>query len=141
MGITISEFGRKAKENGSLGTDHGEVAPVFVFGKPIMGGITGVNVDLSEATEDNNFQIETVQFDYRQTLATIMQDFLASDNLSIDNTFKDNLNSSSFINAKIQNLLKPELYQNCYNVNLEMIQNIEIFPNFKSFLSTELSTT
>ncbi|GIR57666.1 MAG: hypothetical protein CM15mP65_02470 [Crocinitomicaceae bacterium] len=42
MGITISEFGRKAKENGSLGTDHGEVAPVFVFGKPIMGGISGL---------------------------------------------------------------------------------------------------
>ena len=139
VGITISEFGRKAKENGSLGTDHGEVAPVFVFGKPIMGGISGVNVDLSEATEDNNFQIETVQFDYRQTLATIMQDFLASDNLSIDNTFKDNLNSSSFINAKIQNLLKPSYIvpENCYNVNLENDPKYwEIFPNpFEEFFN------
>ena len=32
LGITFSEFGRKAKENGSLGTDHGEVAPMFAFG-------------------------------------------------------------------------------------------------------------
>ena len=62
VGITISEFGRKAKENGSLGTDHGEVAPVFVFGKPIMGGITGVNVDLSEPTEDNNFHMVEYNF-------------------------------------------------------------------------------
>ena len=139
VGITISEFGRKAKENGSLGTDHGEVAPVFVFGKPIMGGISGVNVDLSEATEDNNFQIETVQFDYRQTLATIMQDFLASDNLSIDNTFKDNLNSSSFTSAKIQNILKPTYIvpENCYNVNLENDPKYwEIFPNpFEKFFN------
>ena len=139
VGITISEFGRKAKENGSLGTDHGEVAPVFVFGKPILGGISGVNVDLSEATEDNNFQIETVQFDYRQTLATIMQDFLASDNLSIDNTFKDNLNSSSFISAKIQNLLKPSYVvpENCYNINLENDPKYwEIFPNpFQEFFN------
>ena len=31
VGITISEFGRKAQENGSFGTDHGGVAPVFVW--------------------------------------------------------------------------------------------------------------
>ena len=31
IGLTFSEFGRKAKENGSLGTDHGEVAPMFVL--------------------------------------------------------------------------------------------------------------
>ncbi|GIR57665.1 MAG: hypothetical protein CM15mP65_02460 [Crocinitomicaceae bacterium] len=68
-----------------------------------------------------------------------MQDFLASDNLSIDNTFKDNLNSSSFINAKIQNLLKPSYIvpENCYNVNLENDPKYwEIFPNpFEEFFN------
>ena len=66
VGLTFSEFGRKAKENGNFGTDHGEIAPMFVFGKPVNGGVSGNNVDLSEATSDNNFQLETVQFDYRQ---------------------------------------------------------------------------
>ena len=69
--LTFSEFGRKAKENGSLGTDHGEVAPMFVFGNPVRSGISGINVDLSEATSDNNFQVESVQFDYRTTFATL----------------------------------------------------------------------
>ena len=35
VGLTFSEFGRKAKENGNLGTDHGEIAPMFVFGSAI----------------------------------------------------------------------------------------------------------
>ena len=47
LGLTFSEFGRKAKENGSLGTDHGEVAPMFAFGKPVKSGVSGINVDLS----------------------------------------------------------------------------------------------
>ena len=32
VGLTFSEFGRKAKEMENLGTDHGEIAPMFVFG-------------------------------------------------------------------------------------------------------------
>ena len=50
VGLTFSEFGRKAKENGNLGTDHGEIAPMFVFGSAINGGVSGSNPDLTEAT-------------------------------------------------------------------------------------------
>jgi len=135
VGITISEFGRKAKENGSLGTDHGKVAPVFIFGKPVQSGISGVNVDLSEATEDNSFQIETVQFDYRQSLATLMQDFLGSDSASINSTFVDNLTNESFAEQKIQEILKPGYIvpDTCYDQSLGL-QNIDkkdwlIYPN------------
>ena len=44
--------------------------PMFVFGKPVQGGVSGIT-DLSEATSDNNFQIETVQHDYRETFSTL----------------------------------------------------------------------
>ena len=148
VGITISEFGRKAKENGSLGTDHGEVAPVFVFGKPVQSGISGVNVDLSEATNDNNHQIETVQFDYRQSLATLMQDFLGSDTNSINSTFMDNITNASFADQKIQNLLKAGYIvpESCYAESLG-IQNLDsdewmVYPNpFKNHFNVKgLST-
>ena len=76
IGVTYSEFGRKASENGNMGTDHGQVSPMFVFGKPIQAGVMGVNPDLTEANSDNNYQIESLQFDYRQTFATIFQDFM-----------------------------------------------------------------
>ena len=135
VGITISEFGRKAKENGSLGTDHGKVAPVFIFGKPVQSGISGVNVDLNEATEDNGFQIDSVQFDYRQSLATLMQDFLGSDTASINSTFVDNLTNESFAEQKIHEILKADYIvpETCYNQSLGA-QNIDnndwlIYPN------------
>ena len=46
--MTYSEFGRRAKENGSRGTDHGMAAPHFVIGGNISGGINGgmPNLDL-----------------------------------------------------------------------------------------------
>lgn len=120
VGLTISEFGRKAQENGSNGTDHGQVAPAFVFGKPINSGVSGVNVDFSEATAGNNFQIESVQFDYRQTLATIMQDFLGSNTNNINNTFVDNFNNDSFTEQKIQNLVKLDyaVQEDCLDQSL-----------------------
>lgn len=149
VGITISEFGRKAKENGSLGTDHGKVAPVFIFGQPVQSGISGVNVDLNEATEDNDFQIDTVQFDYRQSLATLMQDFLGSDTNSINSTFMDNITNASFADQKIQNLLKAGYVvpESCYAESLG-IQNLDsdewvVYPNpFKNHFNVKgLSTS
>jgi len=41
VGMTFSEFGRRIKSNASSGTDHGAAAPVFVFGKQVIGGVTG----------------------------------------------------------------------------------------------------
>ncbi|MBV9307501.1 MAG: DUF1501 domain-containing protein [Acidobacteriaceae bacterium] len=36
--VTMSEFGRTAKENGSRGTDHGHANVMFVLGGPVRGG-------------------------------------------------------------------------------------------------------
>lgn len=36
--VTMSEFGRTAKENGNRGTDHGHANAMFVFGGPVAGG-------------------------------------------------------------------------------------------------------
>ena len=116
VGLTFSEFGRKAKQNGNLGTDHGEIAPMFVFGKPVQGGVSGINVDLTEATSNNNWQIKTVQHDYRQVFATLMQDFLGAENAVVDNAFFDQTNNESFSTKKIQDVIKPSHYvdSTCY---------------------------
>ena len=37
--VTMTEFGRTAKENGSHGTDHGNAASWFVIGNNIQGGV------------------------------------------------------------------------------------------------------
>ena len=125
IGITFSEFGRKAKQNGNLGTDHGEIAPMFVFGKPVQGGVSGTNVDLTEATSNNNWQIKTVQHDYRQVFATLMQDFLGAENAVVDNAFFDQTNNESFSGKKIQDIIKPSHYvdSTCYALSNNTTKN------------------
>ncbi len=112
VGLTYSEFGRKAKENGNLGTDHGEIAPMFVFGKSVKGGMSGVNPDLTEATDKNNYQIETVQHDYRQVMATVLQDFLGASDSTIDLSLYNHTSNESFTENKID-----DLFQSKYRVN------------------------
>lgn len=135
VGVTYSEFGRKAAENGNMGTDHGQVSPMFVFGKPIKAGVMGVNPDLTEANSDNNYQIESLQFDYRQTFATIFQDFMGADNSIIDSAFFNYTSQNSFSETKIDGLLKdtylvPEdcLEPNPNNISSEEIK-FEVYPN------------
>ena len=134
VGLTFSEFGRKAKENGNLGTDHGEIAPMFVFGAPVNGGVSGINVDLTEANENNNWQIQSYQYDYRQTIGTLLQDYLGADNQAIDATFFDNTNNDSFSNNKISELIKPEysVEENCYTNTLSINERISKLLTFNS---------
>ncbi len=137
VGITYSEFGRKAKQNGNHGTDHGEIAPMFLFGKAINPGVSGTNPDLSEAVDSNNYQIETVQFDYRQTFATLLQQFLGGKNDTIDNTFFDYTNNTSFINSMQNEFIKdaykvPEdcLTESTVSVaEFEKINQFQVYPN------------
>ena len=147
VGLTFSEFGRKAAQNGNLGTDHGEIAPMFVFGNPVAGGVSGINPDLTEATSSNNFQIQTVQYDYRQTFGTLLQDFLGADNSTIDATFFNHTLNDSFTNLKLSEILKAPLSSECYApLSSEELKNNDwlVYPNpfrerinFSTILNTE----
>jgi uncharacterized protein (DUF1501 family) len=46
--VTYSEFGRRAKQNASGGTDHGTAAPHFVMGGRVKGGLHGVYPSLTD---------------------------------------------------------------------------------------------
>ena len=117
LAVTFSEFGRKAGENGNLGTDHGEIAPIFVFGSSLNAGISGTNIDLSEAIAGNNFQIQTVQHDYRRVFSTILQDWFGVSNPTLDLTFYDHTNNIGFAGNKISNLINTQnsVPPFCYN--------------------------
>lgn len=51
--MTYSEFGRRAKENGSKGTDHGTAAPHFIIGGSVKGGLTGKQPGLDNLDKNN----------------------------------------------------------------------------------------
>jgi uncharacterized protein (DUF1501 family) len=77
MAITFSEFGRQVRENGSRGTDHGTLAPMFVVGKGVNGGVMGRTSNLNNIT--NNI-LHNKQYDYRQVFGTLLQDWLGASN-------------------------------------------------------------
>jgi hypothetical protein len=91
----------------------------------VQGGVSGINVDLTEATSNNNWQIKTVQHDYRQVFATLMQDFLGSENAIVDNAFFDQTNNESFTSKKIQDVIKPSHYvdSTCYALSNNSLKN------------------
>jgi len=56
--MTYSEFGRRAKENGSKGTDHGTAAPHFILGGAVQGGLSGKQPSLKDL-DNNNLKYTT----------------------------------------------------------------------------------
>lgn len=52
--LTYSEFGRTIKENGSLGTDHGNLSPILMFGDGVKGGFYGDPINLSDSSLNGN---------------------------------------------------------------------------------------
>ncbi len=137
IAVTFSEFGRKAAENGNLGTDHGEIAPMFVFGSSINPGVSGTNINLSEAVVGNNYQVQTVQHDYRRVFSTVLQDWFGVNNATLDLSFYNHTTNSGYANAKITNLIKAKntVPPICYSdktlgtTNFENINEIVVYPN------------
>jgi uncharacterized protein (DUF1501 family) len=65
MVIVYSEFGRRVAENGSLGTDHGSGAPVFLWGGGLKGRVIGERPDLVDL-DDGDVR---ATLDFRRVLA------------------------------------------------------------------------
>jgi uncharacterized protein (DUF1501 family) len=73
--MTYSEFGRRVKENGSRGTDHGSGSCMFVAGTPVKGALVGKHPSLSDLT-DGDIKYHT---DFRRVYATLLDDWLGVD--------------------------------------------------------------
>lgn len=73
--VVYSEFGRRAAENGSGGTDHGAASCLFVLGGGVKGGLYGRNPDLVDLDRgDPRFTT-----DFRGVFATLLQGVLGAD--------------------------------------------------------------
>ena len=69
LGMTVSEFGRRVKENGSAGTDHGTSAPVFLFGSEVTPGLMGSDPNFRDVDGRGDF---FHQYDFRQVYASVL---------------------------------------------------------------------
>ncbi len=68
---TTSEFGRRAAENGSGGTDHGTAAPLFILGGGVKGGVRGATPRLDDLDEEGDIKMSV---DYRAILGGLAVD-------------------------------------------------------------------
>jgi uncharacterized protein (DUF1501 family) len=70
--MTFSEFGRRVKENGSAGTDHGAGSVMFLAGASVKGGLYGEAPNLGDL-DDGDVRFHT---DFRSVYATLLDNWL-----------------------------------------------------------------
>lgn len=75
MLFTFSEFGRRVRENGGQGTDHGTAGPMFVLGSRLKGSIHG---DIPDLRNLDGGDLKH-QIDFRSVYATLLEDWLEAD--------------------------------------------------------------
>ncbi|CAG7632785.1 DUF1501 domain-containing protein [Paenibacillus allorhizosphaerae] len=78
--MAFSEFGRRVKENGTGGTDHGTAAPVFVLGGKVKGGLYGVMPSLTNLDSNGDLKYEV---DFRSIYYTVLDRWLQGDAQSV----------------------------------------------------------
>jgi uncharacterized protein (DUF1501 family) len=71
-----SEFGRRAKENGSNGTDHGAAGTGFLIGARASGTMIGEFPGLASLDRDGNLRATS---DFRGLYSALLEDWLGAD--------------------------------------------------------------
>jgi uncharacterized protein (DUF1501 family) len=70
--LVFSEFGRRVRENGSAGTDHGTAGPVLLAGPGVKAGLVGEAPKLLDL-QDGDLKMSV---DFRRVYATVLEDWL-----------------------------------------------------------------
>ena len=78
VGMTFSEFGRRANSNNSKGTDHGVAAPMFVFGTAVKHRTIGQNPDLANLTGQSGNKEIGMQIDFRRVYTDVLNDWFGT---------------------------------------------------------------
>ncbi len=77
--MTFSEFGRRAEENDSNGTDHGTASMMFVAGGAVKGGVHGEHPSLTDL-KDGDLKFTT---DFRRVYANVLDSWLGADSQKV----------------------------------------------------------
>ncbi len=90
--LTFSEFGRRVKQNASIGTDHGTANNVFIIGEHLKKqGIYNTMPNLGNLDSNGDLKFE---IDFRTIYATVLDKWLDVDNKKVLNA---NFNALDFL--------------------------------------------
>ncbi len=75
--IVFSEFGRRAAENTSMGTDHGAANHMYVVGHTVKGGHYGKTPSLTDLDDGGNLKYTV---DFRSVYASVIENWMGHKN-------------------------------------------------------------
>ncbi|GAA4973112.1 DUF1501 domain-containing protein [Algibacter aquimarinus] len=88
--LTFSEFGRRVKQNASVGTDHGTANNVFIIGENLKSqGLYNNMASLSDLDDNGDLKFE---IDFRTIYATVLDKWLEVDDKKVLNKSFSQLN-------------------------------------------------
>ncbi|WP_299016345.1 DUF1501 domain-containing protein [uncultured Polaribacter sp.] len=120
IGMTYSEFGRRIRSNGGLGTDHGSAAPLFMFGNCANNSILGDAPEIDTAVgEKEGVQM---QFDFRNIYSTILTDWLGATKQEATNVLFNNFEALPLFKSGCSAALSTERF-------LKEEFNLKVYPN------------
>lgn len=96
-GFTFSEFGRQIASNASRGTDHGDAAPMFLFGSCITSQVIGPNPVISDTIE--NQAGVPMQIDFRDVYASILKEWFLVPESDIEPLFEHEVQYLNILGA------------------------------------------
>ena len=108
IGMTFSEFGRRATSNASRGSDHGVAAPMFVFGDNLKKKVIGMNPNLTtELLPENPQPWETgrdikMQIDFRRVYTDILNDWFGTAKATTNSLLFRNFNTISLFSDFVE---------------------------------------
>jgi hypothetical protein len=123
LGMTFSDFGRRATSNASKGTDHGVGAPMFVFGTGLKRQLVGTNPDLvngllpaTPAPEVSNRDIK-MQVDFRRVYSDVLNDWFGTAEGTTDQLLFRDFVTTSLFSDTVQTItsgswINPEIWSN-----------------------------
>lgn len=85
-GMTFSEFGRQIASNASYGTDHGDAAPMFLFGECLDFQVMGPNPVITDTIV--NQEGVPMQIDFRDIYASVLRDWFGVDTADVQSLFE-----------------------------------------------------
>ncbi|WP_439559400.1 DUF1501 domain-containing protein [Dyadobacter sp.] len=110
IGMTFSDFGRRATSNASNGTDHGVGAPMFVFGTGIKRQLVGTNPDLINGlisqTPTNGVSNKDIkmQIDFRRVYSDILNDWFGTASANTSQVLFKSFPTTSLFSDVVQSI-------------------------------------
>lgn len=121
IGMTYSEFGRRIRSNGAFGTDHGNAAPLFLFGSCAKNQVLGDAPEIDTQVDDQ--EGVQMQYDFRTVYSTLLTDWLGATKTESETVLFNSFEALPLFKANCSASLSTE------NLFLNDSLALNIYPN------------